>query len=159
MDGGYAAVLVFGLAEVGLARAMIWALRRGRRGRRGSAGLAAGAGVAVAGSCAGYLYSTGPGKRSVWAEILSELGLRGDEHVLDVGCGRGAVLILAAHRVPRGKAVGVDIWRARDQNGNSRAATERNADLEGVGDRVEVIDADARELPFPTATFDLVVSS
>ena len=79
--------------------------------------------------------------------------------MLDVGCGRGAVLILAAHRLPRGNAVGVDIWRARDQSADSHAATERNAVLEGVDDRVEVIDADARELPFPTASFDLVVSS
>ncbi len=156
MDGGYIAVVVFGLAEVGLMSEMIWALRRGHCGR---AGLAAVAGAAVAGLSAGYLYSTGPGKRSVWAETLDELSLRGDEHVMDVGCGRGVVLILAAHRLPRGRAVGVDIWRARDQSGNNRAATERNAVLEGVGDRVEVIDADARQLPFPTATFDLVLSS
>ena len=46
----------------------------------------------VAGSAASYLYSTGPGKRAIWAQLLDELGLRGDEHVLDVGCGprRGA---------------------------------------------------------------------
>jgi cyclopropane fatty-acyl-phospholipid synthase-like methyltransferase len=31
--------------------------------------------------------------------------LRGDEHVLDVGCGRGAVPMLAARRVPAGRAV------------------------------------------------------
>lgn len=156
LDGGYVAITVFGLAEVGLTGAIIRALRRGHRGR---AGLAGAASITVAGVAASYLYSTGPGKRSVWYEILDELNLRGDEHMLDVGCGRGAVLMLAAHRLPRGKSVGVDIWRARDQNGNNRAATERNALLEGVADRVEVIDADARQLPFPTATFDLVVSS
>ena len=56
--------------------------------------------AAVAGSAASYLYSTGPGKRAIWAQLLDDLGLRGDEHVLDVGCGRGAVLMLAARRVP-----------------------------------------------------------
>ena len=55
---------------------------------------------------------------------LDELGLRGDERVLDIGCGRGAVLIAVAHRLPRGRAAGADIWQLRDQTGNSRAATE-----------------------------------
>jgi ubiquinone/menaquinone biosynthesis C-methylase UbiE len=115
--------------------------------------------MAVTGSAASYFYSTGPGKRSTWAEVLDGLDLRGDEHVLDVGCGRGAVLMLAAHRVPKGKAVGVDLWRRRDQSGNSHAATERNAALEGVRDRVEVLDGDARDLPCPSGLFDLVVSN
>ena len=69
--------------------------RAGWRGRCGGGG--------VSGS---YLYSTGPGKRAIWAQLLDELGLRGDEHVLDVGCGRGAVLMLAARRLPAGRAVG-----------------------------------------------------
>ena len=86
----------------------------------------------MAGSAASYLYSTGPGKRAIWAQLLDELGLRGDEHVLDLGCGRGAVLMLAARRLPAGRAVGADMWRRRDQSGNSRAATERNAAAEGV---------------------------
>ena len=80
---------------------------------------------------AGYFYSTGPGKLSVWKGLLDDLDLRGDEHVLDIGCGRGAVLISAAHRLPRGRATGADIWRLRDQTGNSQAAAERNAMVEG----------------------------
>jgi hypothetical protein len=82
-----------------------------------------------------FLYSTGPGKRAIWAKLLDELGLRGDEQVLDVGCGRGAVLMLAARRLPAGRAVGADVWRRRDQSGNSRAAAERNAVAGGVRDR------------------------
>ena len=67
--------------------------------------------------------------------------------------------MLAARRLPAGRAVGADIWRRRDQNGNSRAATERNAAAEGVRDRVEIVDAGARDLPFASASFDVVVSS
>jgi ubiquinone/menaquinone biosynthesis C-methylase UbiE len=85
--------------------------------------------------------------------------LRDDGHVLDVGCGRGAVLMLAARRLPAGRAVGADVWGRRDQSGNSRAATERNAAAEGVRDRVKLADADARDFPFASASFDLVVSS
>src|SRR5258708_3150043 len=78
--------------------------------------------MAVLSVAAGYFYSTGPGKLSVWKELLDELDLRGDEHVLDIGCGRGAVLISAARRLPRGRATGADIWRLRDRTGNTRAS-------------------------------------
>ena len=88
------------------------------------------------------------GKFEVWARLLTRIGLRGDERVLDLGCGRGAVLLTAAKLVPRGSAVGVDIWRA-DQTGNSPEATLANADAEGVADRVELHTADMTDLAFP----------
>src|SRR5919202_4886433 len=47
-------------------------------------------------SCACYLHTTLRGKFLAWADVLDELGLRGDEHVLDMGPGRGAVRLLAA---------------------------------------------------------------
>ncbi|HXO81022.1 MAG TPA: class I SAM-dependent methyltransferase [Mycobacterium sp.] len=98
------------------------------------------------------------GKFEVWARLLTRIGLRGDERVLDLGCGRGAVLLTAAKLVPRGSAVGVDIWRA-DQTGNSPEATLANADAEGVADRVELHTADMTDLAFPADSFDLVVSN
>ena len=106
-----------------------------------------------------YLFATRRGKHAVWAELLDQLELRGDERVLDVGCGRGAVLLLAAARVPRGRAVGIDLWSAHDQSGNAEAVTRRNAELEGVSDRVELVTGDMRELPLPDGSFDVVVSS
>jgi arsenite methyltransferase len=98
------------------------------------------------------------GKFEVWARLLTALDLRGDERVLDLGCGRGAVLLMAAKLVPRGKAVGVDIWRP-DQTGNSMQATLANADAEGVADRIELHTQDMTALQFPDNSFDLVVSS
>jgi ubiquinone/menaquinone biosynthesis C-methylase UbiE len=53
----------------------------------------------------------------------------------------------------------VDIWNTKDQSGNARDVTLRNASLEGVADRVEVDNGDMRALPYSDATFDLVVSS
>ena len=155
IDGGYIGIAVFATVGVGLAWSVRWALQRRRFTLAGLAGSAIGA---VAGSAASFFYSTGPGKRALWAELLDELALRGDERLLDVGCGRGAVLILAAQRLPQGHAVGADLWRRRDQSGNSRAAAERNARLEGMAKRVELVEADARKLPFPSDSFDVVVS-
>jgi len=43
--------------------------------------------------------------------------------------------------------------------GNTRENAERNAQLEGVYDRVEFKRADAREMPFESESFDVVVSS
>jgi arsenite methyltransferase len=106
-----------------------------------------------------FLYTTRRGKFIEWERILDRLRLRGDERVLDMGCGRGAVLTAAARRLTTGRATGVDIWSTHDQSGNAREVTVRNAFLEGVTERVEVETGDMRALAFPDETFDLVVSS
>lgn len=106
-----------------------------------------------------YLHATLRGKFIVWADILDELKLRGDERILDMGCGRGAVLLMAAQHLTTGRAVGVDLWRSVDQSGNSAEATRRNAVAEGVADRVELHDGDMTALPFENNSFDLVLSS
>lgn len=91
--------------------------------------------------------------------ILDLVAWRGDEAVLDVGCGRGLMLVGAAHRLGTGRAVGVDIWLGRDQAANGPEAALANARAEGVADRVRVETADMRRLPFPDASFDVVLSS
>jgi SAM-dependent methyltransferase len=105
------------------------------------------------------LYTTLRGKFLVWAELLDRMGLRGDERILDLGCGRGAVLLLAAQHLTTGRAVGVDLWRSADQSGNFAEATRRNAIAEGVADRVELHTGDMTALPFEDNSFDVVVSS
>ncbi|HEU4362409.1 MAG TPA: class I SAM-dependent methyltransferase, partial [Mycobacterium sp.] len=94
----------------------------------------------------------------VWAEILDALHLHGDETVADLGCGRGAVLCAAAKRLPHGRAVGVDLWRA-DQTGNSADATLANAARENVADRIELHTADMTALPLADSSVDVVVSN
>lgn len=110
-------------------------------------------------STASFLGTTLWGKFSVWRELLDELDLKGDEDLLDVGCGRGAVLVLAARRLPKGKAVGLDLWSKLDQSGNSEDATLRNAASEGVADCIELRTGDMRHLPFADQSFDAVTSS
>jgi ubiquinone/menaquinone biosynthesis C-methylase UbiE len=110
-------------------------------------------------SGASYIYTTRRGKFQVWAELLSSLNLRGDEQILDLGTGRGAVLLMAAALLPQGKGAGVDIWKTSDQSGNARSATQKNAEQEGVAERIELHTADMRQLPFANNAFDLVLSS
>lgn len=106
-----------------------------------------------------FAFTTRRGKFDVWAKLLLELDLKGDEHVLDMGSGRGAILMMVAQLVPRGRAVGLDLWVSSDQSGNSLAAAKRNADLEGVADRVELRTADMTSMPFDDASFDIVLSA
>ena len=106
-----------------------------------------------------YLHTTLRGKFVVWAGLLDQLHLRGDERMLDMGCGRGAVLLMAAQHLTTGRAVGVDLWRSIDQSGNSLETTRRNATAEGVAERVELHTGDMTNLPFEDNSFDVVVSS
>ncbi len=99
------------------------------------------------------------GKFLLRDKLLDAIPWRGDERVLDVGCGHGLMLIGAAKRLRQGKAVGIDLWRKQDQAGNSREATTMNVQLEGVADRIELVDGDARKLPFGDNFFDVVLSS
>ncbi|SHF01111.1 Methyltransferase domain-containing protein [Seinonella peptonophila] len=99
------------------------------------------------------------GKYRERERLINLVGLQGDEKVLDVGCGRGLVLNAVAARLTTGTAVGIDIWNRHDQSGNDPEVTRRNAEIEGVTDLVEIIDGDARVIPFSDNHFDVVLSS
>ena len=91
--------------------------------------------------------------------ILNLVAWTGGEQVLDIGCGRGLMLVGAAHRLTSGMAVGIDLWRAQDQASNGPQAAIDNATLEGVANRVRVETGDMRNLHFADASFDVVVSN
>ena len=61
-------------------------------------------------NAASFFYTTRRGKFIEWDRILDRSHLRGDEMVLDMGCGRGAVLTAVARRLTTGRVTGVDIW-------------------------------------------------
>src|SRR6516165_1916388 len=105
------------------------------------------------------IWSSRHGKLRARDRLLDGLALTGQENVLDVGCGRGLLLIGAARRLPNGRTVGVDLWSQVDLSDNSAAATLANAAAEGVAERVELHEANVRNLPFADNSFDAVVPS
>ena len=92
-------------------------------------------------------------------QLLDSLALRGDERVLDVGCGRGLLAIGAAKRLKNGKVVGVDVWSPFDLSGNTPDAAKANVKIEGVADKVRIENGDAQKLVYPDNHYDVVVSS
>lgn len=99
------------------------------------------------------------GKLRLRDRILTELALKGDEQVLDVGCGRGLMLLGAAKKLTSGRASGIDLWQKQDQSGNTEGTTRENARIEGVEARVDLATGDMRELPFEAERFDVILSS
>jgi ubiquinone/menaquinone biosynthesis C-methylase UbiE len=86
--------------------------------------------------------------RRTWKAYGGRLGLGPGAHVLDIGCGTGA---LASVLAERGYAVS-----AVDPSPGMRAVAARRL----RGTEIDLSGGDAlQELPFPDGTFDLVVSS
>jgi trans-aconitate 2-methyltransferase len=70
--------------------------------------------------------------------VLERLPLRGDESVLDAGCGTGRVTRLLLERLPRGRVIAVDA--SEEMVEHARRA---------LGDRATVLHADLTELELP----------
>lgn len=105
------------------------------------------------------LWTSLQGKRITARNLVRRAGLAPGAQVLDIGCGRGLLLIEAARGLADGHAVGIDLWNVADLSGNNRAAAESNARSEGVADRVTLVDGDMRRMPFDDGRFDIVLSS
>lgn len=74
-----------------------------------------------------------------WArQVLERLPLRGDEVVLDAGCGSGGVTRLLLERLPQGRVFGLD--------GSQAMIDAARSNLEQWGDRVELRVGDLLEL-------------
>lgn len=98
-------------------------------------------------SAASHLYTARRGRFAVWEGELARL--KGDEDVLDLGSGRGALLVLAARRLTTGHAIGVD--------SSDPAPARVNAEAEGVP--AGLVTARLAALPFPDDRFDVVLSA
>jgi trans-aconitate 2-methyltransferase len=83
--------------------------------------------------------------------VLERLPLRGDETVLDAGCGSGRVTEQLAEVLPRGRVIALD--------GSPAMLGEARSRLARFGDRVEYVLADLRR-PLPlSAPVDAILST
>jgi ubiquinone/menaquinone biosynthesis C-methylase UbiE len=86
---------------------------------------------------------------SIALSLIDSVTVPGEARALDVGCGPGVMAIPLARRGAR--VVGVD------RVGPMLDLARSGVSSAGVGDRVELVMADASELPFSDGAFDLVV--
>jgi arsenite methyltransferase len=91
--------------------------------------------------------------------MLALVTWQGNEQVLDVGTGKGLLLIGAAKKLTTGKSTGIDIWVKEDLSGNNMIAALQNAGIEGVDRKVEILNENAMNMSFSDNTFDVILTN
>lgn len=83
------------------------------------------------------------------SKFLAGLVLKGNESILDVGCGHGRITRELAQRVPQGQVVGIDY----------SADMIAYAKVHNAGSNLNYYQMDAMEINVPGQTFDVIVST
>lgn len=89
---------------------------------------------------------------AIWpqeAPLFARYRIPNGARVLDLGCGTGEISQRLLELLPEARLTGVDLEEGHLQRARTRCA--------GLGDRARFQTADALALPFPAASFDLVV--
>jgi ubiquinone/menaquinone biosynthesis C-methylase UbiE len=93
----------------------------------------------------------------IWKLVLANLDWNGEGKALDIGCGNGALTIKLAQKYAKAHIIGIDCWGKNWEY--LKSTCERNAEIEGVSERVTFQKASAVSLPFDDEYFDAVVSN
>lgn len=92
-------------------------------------------------------------------KMLDKVVWRGDERVLDVGTGRGLMMVGAAKRLTTGTAIGIDIWSKKDLSNNTAETAQKNLEIEGVASKTSLMCEGAQKMSFADGSFDVVLSN
>ena len=86
---------------------------------------------------------------------------KGDETVLDIGTGKGLLMIGAAKKLTTGKSTGIDVfWNEEgDLTGNNIENALRNAEIEGVKDKIAIENENAMNMSFADNSFDVILTN
>jgi arsenite methyltransferase len=116
--------------------------------------------VCMSGTAILMILSSWYGKIYQAEVMLDKISWKGNEQVLDVGCGRGLLAVKVAKRLNKeGHVTGIDIWNSKDLSGNSLSSAMKNVQIENVVARVSLQDGDACGIEFDENSFDVVVSN
>jgi len=94
-------------------------------------------------------------RRNAWQEraeipvMIAALGLRTGERVLEIGCGRGVALAPLARRLAPTRLAGLDV--------DAELLAQARLKVAACAIDVELALGDVRALPFPDASFEVVV--
>jgi arsenite methyltransferase len=91
--------------------------------------------------------------------MLDLVSWTGNEQVLDIGTGKGLLMIGAAKRLTTGKAIGIDIWNAEDLTGNNVQNAINNTIAEGVADKTQILNENAMDMSFADNSFDVILTN
>lgn len=80
------------------------------------------------------------------------------DKILDVGTGGGLLAIESAKKINSTEIYGIDIWR-RFYSGTNMETARMNAEISGVGGKVQFKYGNALDIPFPDNFFDIVIAS
>lgn len=80
------------------------------------------------------------------------------DKILDVGTGGGLLAIESAKKINSTEIYGIDIWR-RFYSGTNMETARMNAEISGVGGKVQFKYGNALDIPFPDNFFDIVTAS
>jgi SAM-dependent methyltransferase len=116
--------------------------------------VAAGA-IGLAGALSLALSNT-VGPRFQRRALVSAARLQGDETALDLGAGTGFITVALAQALPGGTVHAIDIWSQSALPAPSPDIARRNAEIEGVADRVQIENGHSSAIPYPANTFDIV---
>jgi ubiquinone/menaquinone biosynthesis C-methylase UbiE len=103
-------------------------------------------------TCAGHkewAESDGASVAGIYFGMLGRIGLEPGEVLIDIGTGRGEMLAVA---IEHGAARAVGIEYSPD----AAALARRTIEMRGMEDHAEVVEADARSIPLPDETADVV---
>ncbi|MBU5480712.1 class I SAM-dependent methyltransferase [Blautia sp. MSJ-19] len=104
-----------------------------------------------------FAFGKGNMMEGVHEHLVEHLDWNGEGRLLDIGCGVAALTVRCAKVFPKAQITAMDYWGA--EWNYAKEQCERNAQIEGVADRISFQKGDAAKLDFRDETFDAAVSN